>query len=653
VCGIVGIYRRDGREVASAELIELRDTMTHRGPDADGLWIRGDAPDVGFGHRRLSIVDLTEHGRQPMFNEDGTVAVTFNGEIYNHEMLRSELARRGHRFQSRCDTEVLVHLYEEHGPAMVDHLIGMFAFAIWDEREERLLLARDRLGIKPLYFMSAGGTFAFASEIKALLPLAPRRELDPVALVHYLTFVAVPPPRTMFAGISKLAPGHTLIINRDGPREPERYWDPIENRARLEDEDLDWAAELRFRLERSVDRRMMSDVPVGVFLSGGVDSSTNVALMSQVVDQPINTFSIGFTDAEEFNEFQYARRIAEQFGTRHHEISIDSGDLWRFLPDLVHHQDEPIADPVCVPLYFVAKLAKDNGVTVVHVGEGADELFAGYPTYVQAHEIATGPWARFRSLPPPVRAAAAWSGTQLLARRPGWETHREALRRGGQRDGRLWWGGAVAFYELGLARVTTEALRSRARREAPRGIVESIAQDAMAAGARDELDRLIYQDLRLRLPELLLMRVDKLTMANAVEARVPFLDQDVVELAMAMPAAEKIRDGIGKHVVKRAVSDLLPHDLIWRRKQGFGTPVSQWFRGPLADELAHRLDDSAIHELGYLDRDYIHELVEQHRSGRAERSFQLWNLLNLSVWYDHWIAERPTAEQVPALSPTA
>ena len=585
-----------------------------------------------------------------MFNEDRSVVVTFNGEIYNHELLRTELERRGHRFHSRCDAEVLVHLYEEHGPAMVDHLVGMFAFAIWDEREQRLLLARDRLGIKPLYFLDDGSTFAFASEIKALLPLLPRREIDPVALSHYLTFVAVPPPRTLFSGIAKLAPAHTMVVDRRGAGPQQRYWDPIEHRVRVDAGEIDWEAELRFRLERSIDRRMMSDVPVGVFLSGGVDSSTNVALMSELVDHPINTFSIGFRDAEQFNEFEYARRIAQQFGTNHHEVTIDSADLWRFMPDLVHHQDEPIADPVCVPLYFVSKLAKDNGVTVVHVGEGSDELFAGYPTYVQAHQVATGPWQRFRSLPPPARTAIAQAGTLGLRGRPGWDTHREALRRGGQRDGQLWWGGAVAFYELGLDRVTTPTLRRELDGQTPRGVVAEIAADARRMGARDELDRLIYQDLRLRLPELLLMRVDKLTMASAVEARVPFLDHEVVELAMAMPLEEKIRDGIGKHVLKRAVSDLLPEDLIWRRKQGFGTPVSQWFRGPLADDLGRRLDGSAIHDLGYLDRAEIGRILELHRSGRAERSFQLWNLLNLSVWFDHWIANDPAEEPAAPLA---
>jgi asparagine synthase (glutamine-hydrolysing) len=524
---------------------------------------------------------------------------------------------------------------------MVDRLVGMFTIGIWDERRQTLFLARDRLGIKPLYWVDTGDTFAFASEIKALLPLLPRREIDPTALAHYLTFVAVPPPRTLFAGVHKLAPASTMLVHRDGPEQPERYWDPIANRADFDGAEVDWVAEFRHRLSRSIDRRMMSDVPVGVFLSGGVDSSSNVALMSQLVDHPINTFSIGFEGVGRYNEFDWARRIADQFGTNHHEVQIGPQDLWDFVPQLVHYQDEPIADPVCVPLYFVAKLAKDNGVTVVHVGEGADEVFSGYPTYIQAHDIATGPWRRLRSLPGPLRSVVSAAGSRVLGTRPGYELHSEVLARAGQPDGQLWWGGAVAFYERGFERVTTPALREAVDGESPREVVAQISADATRAGARSDLDRLIYQDLRLRLPELLLMRVDKLTMANAIEARVPFLDHELVELAMAMPEDQKIQDGVGKPVVKKAMADLLPHDLLWRPKQGFGTPVSEWFRGDLGDELETRLERTHLNELGYLEPAQIKRLLDLHRSGRAERSFQLWNILNLSAWFDHWIAGVP------------
>jgi len=647
MCGIVGVYSRDGARVDPEAVVAMRDAMIHRGPDDAGLWHSDDGT-VVLAHRRLSIIDLSPAGRAPMGNEDGSIQVTFNGEIYNHAVLREELETRGHVFRSHCDTEVLVHLYEEHGTGMVDRLVGMFAFAIWDANRQRLFAARDRLGIKPLYWIEQGRRFAFASEIKALLPMLPRREVDPVALSHYLTFVAVPPPRTLFAGVSKLAPGTTLVVEGDGSVRTERYWDPLTHRAHFEGDVDDWAAEVRFRLERSVQRRMMSDVPVGVFLSGGVDSSTNVALMTEQASNPLNSFSIGFEGAEEFNEFRWARQVAEQFGTRHHEVVIDHDDLWRFMPDLVYHQDEPIADPVCVPLYFVAKLAKEHGVTVVHVGEGSDEIFAGYPTYVQADTIQTHQWKRLRSLPRPLRRVLAGAGGAALRVKPDREVHIEALGRAAQPAGQLWWGGAVAFYERGFDRITTPELRRELNGDRPRDVVADIAADARRYGARDGLDQLVYQDLRLRLPELLLMRVDKLTMANAIEARVPFLDHELVELAMAIPRGEKIRDGVGKHVLKRAVSHLLPEELVWRPKQGFGTPVSDWFRGPLGDQLDRALTESSINELGYLDRGTVRDVLDLHRSGRAERSFQLWNVLNLSVWFDHWIAGRdPSATFAP------
>jgi asparagine synthase (glutamine-hydrolysing) len=640
MCGIVGIYARDRSAVDVQEVVAMRDAMTHRGPDDSGLWRRQPEGDVVLGHRRLSIVDLSPAGREPMANEDGSVQVTFNGEIYNHELLRPALERRGHRFRSRCDAEVLVHLYEEDGPAMVQRLVGMFAFAIWDEEHERLLVARDRLGIKPLYWLDDGRRFAFASEIKGLLPLVRRREVDATALGHYLTFVAVPPPRTLFAGVRKLAPATTMVVERDGPLPPSRYWDPLANRARFDGAPVDWEGELRFRLERSIERRMMSDVPVGVFLSGGVDSSTNVALMSRLVDHPVNTFTVGFDGADEVNEFQWARSVARRFRTNHHEVMVDADALWDFMPQLVYHQDEPIADPVCVPLHFVSALAKRHGVTVVHVGEGADELFAGYPTYVTADAMARGPWRTLRRLPAPLRALVAGAGSAALALSPRHEIHREALHRAAQGDGHLWWGGAVAFYERAWRRITTTQLWRAIDGEAPRDVVAAIAQDAERAGARDELDRLIYQDLRLRLPELLLMRVDKLTMANAVEARVPFLDHELVELATAVPRGEKVRDGVGKHLLKRAVDGLVPSEVAWRPKQGFATPVSQWFRGELAERLESELDRSALWELGYLDRRGVQDLLELHRSGRGQRSFQLWNVLNLAVWFDRWIAGR-------------
>jgi asparagine synthase (glutamine-hydrolysing) len=637
MCGIYGFVAASGDlgdPVRTKRVLAAMDrAIIHRGPDDSGTYV--DARCV-LGVRRLAIIDL-EGGRQPIPNEDHTVWVVLNGEIYNYRALAHDLAARSHHFATRSDTEVLVHLYEEHGLGLVERLIGMFSFAIWDERQERLVLARDRLGIKPLYWFDDGERVAFASEIKALLPLLRNVEVDPVALRHYLTFVAVPPPRTLFAGVSKLAPATLMVFDRDGPPSATRYWDPLRNRARDVRADA-WEERFRAGLERSIERRMMSDVPVGVFLSGGVDSSTNVALMSGLVDEPVNTFSVGFADHSRYTEFEWARRVANRFRTRHREITLEADDLWPTMSSLVHHQDEPIADPVCLPLYFLAKLAKESGVTVVHVGEGADELLAGYPTYVKAESVATGIWRWLRSLPGPLRAGLGRVGASALSRVPSREIEAAALDRLTQTDGHLWWGGAIAFYERGLNRLTTPILRKEATGEEPREIVAAIAADADAAGEVDELGRIIYQDLRLRLPELLLMRVDKLTMAHSVEARVPFLDHELVELAMAMPSEEKVRDGIGKRVLKRAMADLLERDILWRPKQGFGAPVEDWFRRELADDLARRLEHSEIHSLGYLDRTRISDLLDLHRSGRADRSFQLWNLLNLCAWFDYWVA---------------
>lgn len=641
MCGILGIWQRGGEAVDASRALAQRDMMRHRGPDDADTWIRQPSGDVLLAHRRLAIVDLSPAGRAPMANEDGTVWVTFNGEIYNHAELRADLERQGHVFRSRCDTEVLVHLYEEYGVEMVKRLVGMFAFAIWDERRDRLVCARDRLGIKPLYWVDQGGAFGCASEIKALLPMLPRNEVDPVALGQYLSFVAVPPPRTLFAGVHKLAPASVLVIDRDGPSEPFTYWDPIANRATFDGSAQDWQDELMRRLRIAVDRRMMSDVPVGAFLSGGVDSSTNVALMDELSDQPVNTFSVGFNEVEAgFNEFGPARRIAEQFGTNHHEIRISPDELGDFLPDLVFHQDEPIADPNCVPQHFLAKRAKEEGVTVVHVGEGADEIFAGYPAYVRVHRLATRHWSQMRALPQPVRSLMATGAAAASTRRPSLEWRAEILRRLAAPDGRLWWGGAVAFAEGPHQRITTPELRRELGDESPRDIVAQIAREGEAAGARSPLDLLIYQDLRLRLPELLLMRVDKLTMANAIEARVPFLDHELVELAMGMPTEQKIQGSEGKHVLKRAVDGLLPSDAVWRPKQGFATPIEAWLRGSLGEQFEQQIGTSSIHELGFLERPALQAVLDTHRAGAADRSLQLWSILNLSAWFDHWIAGR-------------
>ena len=382
VCGICGILAStDQFETGLAHLEAMADTMIHRGPDDSGAWRSTDGA-VALGHRRLSIVDLSPAGRQPMANEDDTIWITYNGEVYNHRALRAELEAKGHVYRSATDTESIVHLYEEEGPRCVERLHGMFALAIWDSRRRELFLARDRLGIKPLYYAQPPGGFIFASEIKSLLAHpAIVADLDEEAFSHYLTFLCTPAPLTMFQGIRKLAPAQRMTVSADGRVQIESYWSPFneapaEEIAEMSEHEME--TRLLALLRESIAKRMMSDVPFGVFLSGGVDSSTNVALMAELMEDPVRTFSVAFRDQERYNELEYARAVAKRFGTDHHEVVIDVDDLTAFLSDLIHHQDEPLADWVCVPLYYVSKLARDNGTIVVQVGEGSDELFHGY-----------------------------------------------------------------------------------------------------------------------------------------------------------------------------------------------------------------------------------------------------------------------------------
>jgi len=376
MCGLVGIY-----DYASSEpnlrletLIRMRETIHHRGPDSSGAYLSENRR-VGLGFRRLSIIDVSSAGNQPMSLPDGSLWIVFNGEIYNHKVLRRELEARGHTFRSNSDTEVILHLYQEEGPALLNKLRGMFALAIWDVRKKQFWLARDRMGIKPLYYTFSQGRFIFASEIKAILAHpGVARKVDPTALYHYLTFLATPPPLTLFDGISKLPAAHSITVNEVGQTRLFKYWDAFDNNEpTLIDSPGDAPAALLHLLEESVRLRMVSDVPLGVFLSGGIDSSTNLALMSKTRSEPIDTFSIGYQMETRHNELPQARRAASLFNANYHETTIGEKELLKFLPTLIHHQDEPIADPVCVPLYFVAKLAKESGVTVCQVGEGSDE----------------------------------------------------------------------------------------------------------------------------------------------------------------------------------------------------------------------------------------------------------------------------------------
>jgi asparagine synthase (glutamine-hydrolysing) len=645
MCGICGVWEYGATEgsVERALLGRMRDQMVHRGPDDAGdlLFDQGRG---GFGFRRLSIIDLSIAGHQPMHGCSDRVWIAFNGEIYNHRLLREGLEQRGHRYASHTDTETIIHLYEERGLDFLQELEGDFAIAIWDADRLQLALCRDRVGVKPLYFYHQNGRIIFGSEIKAILQHpSVEADIDEESLYHYLTFLTTPAPQTLFKGIQKLPAGHMLVIGRDGRAKITQYWDalpPPSSARRFPQNGMDEdeaRAEVMRLLRESITKRMMADVPFGVFLSGGVDSSANVALMAEQMDRPVQTFTVGFRDQEYLNELDAARRIARDFGTDHHEVMIDEQSMRDFLPDLIFHQDEPIADPVCVPLYYVSKLARDSGTIVVQVGEGSDEIFSGYDNYVRHLHIYERFWRHAERVPHAMRRAASALAVPALEATGRKRAAIELIRRLGA-DEPLFWGGAVVYDESLKPRVLSPRMREQWRGRSSLevvnrylGHIEEIRPDS------DFLAQMTYLELKLRLPELLLMRVDKITMATSVEARVPFLDHKLVEFALALPRSLKVEGTSGKQILKRALEDILPHDLLYSRKRGFGAPIREWFRNGLGDMFESHLLNSKMRRREFLDYDFVARLVDEHRRQTRDWSFHLWALLNLSLWYERWV----------------
>ena len=637
MCGICGLLQLPGGQPVSRKLLErMGDLIRHRGPDDSGIYLSPDGR-VGLANRRLAIIDPSPAGRQPLSNEKGTIWIAYNGETYNFVELRAELQARGHNFRSQTDTEVIVHLYEQYGVECVRRMRGMFSLAIWDESRRRLFLARDRLGVKPLYYAFAPDAFLFGSEIKCLLA-HPRlaRTMDDEAFYHFLTFLTAPAPHTLFKGIMKLPPGHRALLNAEGEIRVEEYWDVFTS---AQPDTTYSAAENAERvqagLRESVRLRMVSDVPFGVLLSGGIDSSTNVALMAAQMDRPVQTFSIGYKgDAvEEFNELHYARHVAERFGTDHHEILIGREDLTNFLPDMIYHQDEPIADPVCVPVHYVCKLAKESGTTVVQVGEGSDELFGGYRHWLAALRLQRSLWPVFGALPGWARRQTLAIATPLLD-----DLRLEYLRRGATGE-ELFWGGAIAFGEGAKRALLTDSFLSRVRGLSSH---QPVQQHRRRFDERcphpDYLSWMSYVDLHMRLPELLLMRVDKMSMATSVEARVPFLDHEFVEMVMGIPQEHKLPGMRPKHLLKQAVRGLIPPEIIDRRKQGFRVPVRQWLAETLGP-LAERKLQAFCARTDYLRWPEVAKLV--HAQDEL-----VWYLLNFVLWYELWIEGLPANDLI-------
>jgi asparagine synthase (glutamine-hydrolysing) len=645
MCGISGVlaFERTNFEVTADYLARMRDTMVHRGPDGAGLWISSNRK-VGLAHRRLAIIDLADAASQPMTNQDGSLQLVFNGEIYNHAEIRRELEELGQRQwkTDHSDTEVILHAFAAWGIDCLRRFRGMFAFALWDATARRLWLVRDRIGIKPLYWSPHHGRITFASEIKALLQDPEQvRTVNEQGLFHYLSFLTTPAPDTLFAGIHKLPPGSFLAIEADGRQHQERYWDVLDHTTPLTGVSEEEIAErLLAELRTSVALRTISDVPVGVFLSGGIDSSTNAALFSECTREKIKTFSVGYDQNYRGcqSELPQAAQFAAQIGAVHYERVLTEQDFLDFLPRMIQLQDEPIADPVCMPVYFLSSLARENGAIVAQAGEGSDELFWGYRHWKQVLQL-----IRWNQLPVPPTAKKLG----LLAMRTLGKSHGSAyefLRRASV-DVPIFWSGAEAFSQSAKLDVLSPRLRHRFANqtswEAIRPVHERFVEKTWE---KTPVKWMTYVDLNLRLPELLLMRLDKMGMGASLETRVPFLDHKFVELAMSIPEKIITRGNQSKHILKKGVRGLIPDDIIDQRKQGFGVPIHEWFLGRFGEftrrELAEFCDQT-----DFLDRTAVMNLID---SGRARHA---WLVLNFALWWKEFVAgsKAPVSDEMQAM----
>lgn len=618
MCGIAGIYNfRSGRPAAPSELRAMGACLAHRGPDDEGYYEEGP---LGLAHKRLTILDTSRRGRQPMFTEDGQLAITFNGEVYNFLELRSELEAQGHTFQTQTDTEVILRLYQTEGEDMLEKLNGMFTFAIWDRRTKSLFIARDRLGIKPLYYTVAPDGLAFASEIKAILAVSsgrPRVNLE--MLDAYMSVGYVPTERTLFAGIEKLQPGWCMRIDRDGPH-LRQYWDlKPETEEMSEDECIQRSLGL---LRDSVRLQLRSDVPLGVFLSGGVDSSAVVALMHEMGIKDIRTFTVAYDFGPEFDETRYARQVAKKFNTIHREVFVTPEDFRDFIPSLVWHMDEPVTESAAISLFFVSKLARED-VVVVLSGEGSDEVFGGYPIYkyMQALE-------RYRRLPEPLRRGLI---NPLLNRLGGkWNKYTELSN---QPLAKRYTG--VSFYETPVKNALYRPeVRNQINGSAMPGLVGRYYEKTEGL---DPLLRMMYLDVKSWLPDDLLIKADKMTMATSVELRVPFLDHRVVELGGRIPPRLRVKGWETKYILKKAMEPYLPKEILYRGKMGFPTPLARMFKGDLKGYVEQVLGSDRFHGRGYFQPEAVRRLVAEHAAGERDHHRVLWQLLVLEEWHRRFI----------------
>ena len=627
MCGIAGIVAVDRlADDAPARATRMRDVITHRGPDEAGLHCDAHA---ALAHRRLSIVDLST-GQQPLSNEDGTIWVSFNGEIYNHADIRRELEPLGHRYRTKSDTETIVHAYEQWGDDCVQRFRGMFAFAIWDAPKRRLLLVRDRLGIKPLYWTMADDALLFGSEIKALLASGRvDAEANYAVLPEVLSTRYTSGEETLFRGIYKLLPGHRLVFER-GVVTTSQYWD-VPTRESSDAPVSNPVQRFRELLEESVRLRLMADVPLGMFLSGGIDSSAIAAIMARLIDRPLQTFSVAFKDRA-FNELEYAREVARTIGAVSHEVVIDDRDFFGALPRLVWHEDEPIAHPSSVPLYFVSELARQH-VIVVLTGEGSDELLAGYGKYPRVAWNWRAGTVYERMLPAPVRDSIARGLVPMLPRKLARYAKRSFLAMDRSPEAMFF----DNFASIRLAdqqRLLTPAFRAAATRAG--AYASSLGYFNAPNGTSTLLDRLLYADIKTYLVELL-MKQDQMSMATSIESRVPFLDHKLVEFAATLPDSWKLSGFTTKRILREAMKGLLPESILNRPKMGFPVPFAGWTRGAWNSVAREVLLDQRSRERGLIDPPAVDALLRDHAAGRTDGGDRIWSLLNLELWHRTFI----------------
>jgi asparagine synthase (glutamine-hydrolysing) len=626
MCGIAGVMQfRSGARVEAATLRQMCAAMVHRGPDDEGVYTDGL---VGIAMRRLSIVDLAT-GHQPLSNEDSTVWIVFNGEIYNHAVLRKDLEAKGHQYRTNSDTETIIHAYEEYGHDCVKHLRGMFAFAIWDAGRQKLFIARDRLGIKPLYYRLTADQIAWGSEIKVVLAgVQSYAEFDRAVLPEYLAFGYLSGKNTFYRGIEKLMPGHWMEVDPAGNIKIEQYWDLLVDQDRRARSESDYISTYRAMLEEAVSSHLMSDVPLGVFLSGGLDSSAVAALMTKIRRAPVETFSVGYAE-DAYSELPWARIVAKHLNTVHHEVLVSQQEFFDALPRLIWQEDEPIVWPSSVPLYFVARLAREH-VKVVLTGEGADETLAGYTRY--SFTLKNAAWDRiYRSVVPGAMRSAV-RGSIADSKLLGATLRRKLSHTFLARNGNSW----ASFYFDNFFSAFSEGdqaglLTAQVRDECAEGSAYANVLEYWEHSSGEMLQRLLYTDIKTYLVELL-MKQDNMSMAASIESRVPFLDHPLVEFATNIPQSLQVGGFAGKHILKKAVEDLLPHSVLYRPKLGFPTPWSRWLAGSQLGVIRNLLLEPRSTERGLFQPSAVERLFEEHQRGYRDHADRIWRLLNLELW---------------------